>query len=147
MLTTTRAGYDWFNRLRTAGSTAPTRVGVVVNATMTGLRTGGFASSAPAALSDRSSGYCDRCTWAPLTSLRCGRLSRIARIQGGTSLLAHEVAMRAVRARVRRIFKLRNCALGCSGYTAATGGLRSKGLEAVVLFLAVPDQINGADWS
>ena len=60
-------------------------------------------------------------------------------------MLAHEVAMRAVRARVRRIFKLRNCALGCSGYTAATGGLRSKGLEAVVLFLAVPDQINGGE--
>ena len=49
MLTIIKAGCDWFSRLRTAGSHAATRVGVVVMATTTGLRTGGFASSAPAA--------------------------------------------------------------------------------------------------
>ena len=103
MLTIIKAGCDWFSRLRTAGSHAATRVGVVVMATTTGLRMGGFASSAPAALSSRSSGYCERCT----LPLKSGRLSRMARIQGGIggSLPAARTARRAVLARMRRIFR------------------------------------------
>ena len=103
MLTIIKAGCDWFSRLRTAGSHAATRVGVVVMATTTGLRMGGFASSLPAALSSRSSGYCERCT----LPLKLGRLSRMARIQGGIggSLPAARTARRAVLARMRRIFE------------------------------------------
>ena len=98
-----KAGCDWFSRLRTAGSHAATRVGVVVMATTTGLRMGGFASCAPAALSSRSSGYCERCT----LPLKLGRLSRMARIQvgAGGSLPAARTARRAVLARMRRIFE------------------------------------------
>ena len=103
MLTIIKAGCDWFSRLRTAGSHAAARVGVVVMATTTGLRMGGFASSAPAALSSRSSGYCERCT----LPLKSGRLSRMARIQGGIggSFPAARTARRAVLARMRRIFR------------------------------------------
>ena len=115
MLTIIKAGCDWFSRLRTAGSHAATRVGVVVMATTTGLRMGGFASSLPAALSSRSSGYCERCT----LPLKLGRLSRMARIQGGIggSLPAARTARRAVLARMRRIFKC-----GCALQPATTRG-------------------------
>ena len=119
---------------RCAGTRYVRRVGVVVMATITGLRTGGRASSAPAALSAGSSGYCALCTWAPLIVLRCCRLSRMARIQGGTSLLVHVVTRRAVRARVRRIFKLRSCVLRCSA-VQAVWSKRFGRVYAVVLVL------------